>query len=187
MTSPPPEQPAAPTPPPEAPPPAPAQGAPPPAWPPQAPAAPVAAVGPTYGGFWIRFVAILLDAIILGVISSALAPLLGVGTIVTTSTGAGAVQINYTYNALGTLIGLLYFIGFWSFRGQTPGMIPFRLRVVRAADGSRPDWIVSLLRYVGLIISIIPLFLGVIWAAFDSRKQGWHDKIASTVVIRDPS
>ncbi|HEX6474905.1 MAG TPA: RDD family protein, partial [Candidatus Limnocylindria bacterium] len=115
----------------------------PPASPP--PAAPVtAAAAPTYGGFWIRFLALFLDGIIIAVVSGALAPILGVGQIVTTSTGAGAVQINYTYNALGALIGLLYFIGFWSFRGQTPGMIPFRLRVVRAVDGSRPDWIVSL-------------------------------------------
>jgi uncharacterized RDD family membrane protein YckC len=182
MTSQPPEQPAAPTPPNEAQ----ASAAPPPAWPPQAPAAPVAA-GLTYGGFWIRFVALLLDAIILGVISAALAPIFGVGSMITTTAGGTAVQINYTYNAIGALLGLLYFIGFWSFRGQTPGMIPFRLRVAKATDGSRPDWVISLLRYVGLIISIIPFFLGLIWAAFDSRKQGWHDKIAGTVVVRDPS
>ena len=42
----------------------------------------------------------------------------------------------------------------------------------------------GLLRYVGIIISIIPLFLGLIWAAFDPRKQGWHDKIAKTRVIK---
>ena len=50
-----------------------------------------------------------------------------------------------------------------------------------------PDWIISLLRYVGLIISIVVFFLGVIWAAFDGRKQGWHDKIACTLVFRDPA
>jgi uncharacterized RDD family membrane protein YckC len=182
MTSQPPEQPTAPAPAPVAPPPAAAS----PAWPPPAPAAPVAA-GLTYGGFWIRFVAFLLDAIILGVISSALAPILGMGSVITTTAGTTAVEINYTANAFGALIGLLYFIGFWSLRGQTPGMIPFRLRVARATDGSRPDWVISLLRYVGLIISAIPLFLGLIWAAFDSRKQGWHDKIAGTVVVRDPA
>jgi uncharacterized RDD family membrane protein YckC len=181
MTTPPPEQPAAPEQPP-----APAA---PPAFPPPAaaPAPVAAAAAPTYGGFWIRFLAIFLDGIILAVVSWALAPILGIGQMVTTSTSAGVVQINYTYNALGTLLGLLYFIGFWSLRGQTPGMIPFRLRVVRAADCSRPDWIISLLRYVGLIISIVVFFLGVIWAAFDGRKQGWHDKIAGTVVIRDPA
>jgi uncharacterized RDD family membrane protein YckC len=42
----------------------------------------------------------------------------------------------------------------------------------------------GLLRYVGFIIAALPLLIGLIWAAFDARKQGWHDKIASTVVIR---
>ncbi|HEX5578313.1 MAG TPA: RDD family protein, partial [Candidatus Limnocylindria bacterium] len=133
MTPTPPEQPAAPRPSAPEQPPAPAA---PPAFPPPAPAAAAApvAAAPTYGGFWIRFLAIFLDGIILAVVSSALAPILGIGQVVTTSTDAGVVQINYTYNALGTLLGLLYFIGFWSLRGQTPGMIPFRLRVVRASD-----------------------------------------------------
>ena len=141
----------------------------------------------TYGGFWARFVAIILDALVLGLLTTAVAPLFGTGAIITTTTGAGGVQVNYAANAIGTLVGLLYFVGFWSLRGQTPGMIPFRLRIVRASDGSRPDWVICLLRYVGLIISIAVIFIGVIWAAFDSRKQGWHDKIAGTVVIRDPA
>ena len=100
-------------------------------------------------------------------------------------TAPNQVEINYGANAVGGLVGLLYFIGFWSLRGQTPGMMPFRLRVVKAADGTRPDWVVSLLRYVGLIISIAVVFIGVIWVAFDGRKQGWHDKIAGTLVVRD--
>jgi uncharacterized RDD family membrane protein YckC len=40
------------------------------------------------------------------------------------------------------------------------------------------------LRYVGFVISIIPLAIGLIWAGFDPRKQGWHDKIAGTYVVR---
>jgi uncharacterized RDD family membrane protein YckC len=63
-------------------------------------------------------------------------------------------------------------------------MIPFDMRVVMASDGSKPDWVRMLLRYVGLLISIAVLFIGVIWAGFDRRKQGWHDKIAGTVVVR---
>jgi uncharacterized RDD family membrane protein YckC len=136
-----------------------------------------------YGGFWIRAVAWILDAIVLGVITSAVSPLFGAGAMI--QAGTNQVEINYGANAIGTLIGLLYFVGFWTLRGQTPGMIPFRLRVVRAADGTRPDWVVSLLRYVGLIISFVVLLIGVIWVAFDSRKQGWHDKIAGTLVVRD--
>ncbi|HET8776027.1 MAG TPA: RDD family protein [Candidatus Limnocylindria bacterium] len=136
-----------------------------------------------YGGFWIRVLAFILDAIVLGVITSAATPLFGTGPVI--NTGPGEFGVNYGSNAIGTLIGLLYMVGFWSLRGQTPGMIPFNLRVVRASDGSRPDWVVSLLRYVGLIISFAVIFIGVIWVAFDGRKQGWHDKIAGTVVVRD--
>jgi uncharacterized RDD family membrane protein YckC len=93
-------------------------------------------------------------------------------------------EINYVSNALGTLFGLVYFVGFWSYRGQTPGMMPFRLWVVNLEDGARPDVVRAFLRYVGLIISFAVILLGVIWVAFDGRKQGWHDKIASTLVIR---
>jgi uncharacterized RDD family membrane protein YckC len=141
----------------------------------------------TYGGFWARFLAIVLDWIIIGIMSSALGALVGAGTVVTTQT-AGGVQVNVAANAMATLVGLVYFVGFWSFRnGQTPGMIPFRMRVVKASDGTAPDWVVSLLRYAGLIISMAAIFIGVIWAAFDSRKQGWHDKIAGTLVLREPA
>ena len=149
---------------------------------------PAAQVGPgqglRYGGFWVRFVAIILDAIVIGVITSALAVFTLGGNMFMVNTEAGGIAVNYTYNAFGALIGLLYFVGFWSLRGQSPGMIPFNMRIVMADDGSKPDWVRMLLRYVGLLISIAVLFLGVIWAGFDRRKQGWHDKIAGTVVVR---
>jgi uncharacterized RDD family membrane protein YckC len=149
---------------------------------------PVARPGPMagyhYAGFWVRFLALLLDAIVLGVLSAALLPFSGPQFTVT-GTGAGTVfAVNATANALGTLVGLVYFIGFWAWRGQTVGMMPFNMQVVGVADGKKIDVVRGLLRYVGIIISIIPLFLGLIWAAFDSRKQGWHDKMAQTVVIR---
>jgi uncharacterized RDD family membrane protein YckC len=40
-------------------------------------------------------------------------------------------------------------------------------------------------RYLGYYVSIIPLLLGLIWVGFDAKKQGWHDKLAKTVVVRD--
>jgi uncharacterized RDD family membrane protein YckC len=164
---------------------------PPPAPPPQEPAwsgapAPSTRPGPMagyhYAGFWVRFLALVLDAIVLGIVSAALIPLTGSQMFTTTTNGV--VTVNYASNAWSTLIGLVYFIGLWSWRGQTLGMMPFNMRVVGVADGKKIDVLRGLLRYVGFIISVIPLFLGLIWAAFDSRKQGWHDKIASTVVIR---
>ena len=133
-----------------------------------------------YAGFWVRFLALILDAIVLGVLSAALLPFSGPQF---TMTG-NQLEVNAGANALGTLVGLVYFIGFWAWRGQTVGMMPFNMQVVGVADGKKIDVVRGLLRYVGYIISAIPLLLGFIWAAFDSRKQGWHDKIASTVVIR---
>ncbi len=62
-------------------------------------------------------------------------------------------------------------------------MKALNIKVVKT-DGSQLDLVGALLRYVGLVISIVPLFIGVIWAAFDAQKQGWHDKIAGTYVVR---
>jgi uncharacterized RDD family membrane protein YckC len=137
-----------------------------------------------YAGFWVRFLAFVLDAIVLGVLSAALAPITGPQFEVTGTGAASNITVHATANAVGTLIGLVYFIGLWSWRGQTIGMMPFNMKVVAVADGKNIDPLRGILRYVGIIISVIPLFLGLIWAAFDSRKQGWHDKIAGTVVIR---
>lgn len=136
--------------------------------------------GYRYGGFWVRVVAFLIDGIALAIITAAISPLFGPSV----ETVGSQIEVNYGANAVGTLLGLVYFIGFWAWRGQTVGMMPFNLQVVRADDGTRIDWVRALLRYIGLIISVIPLFIGLIWVAFDSRKQGWHDKIAGTVVIR---
>ena len=149
-------------------------------------AAPPARPGPTpdagYAGFWIRVVAWIIDAIALGILTSALSPLFGTGTIVTSS--SGTFTVNYGANAIGALIGLVYFVGFWTWRGQTLGMMPFNLWVVRADTGGSLDIVRAFLRYVGLIISFAVILIGVIWVAFDARKQGWHDKIANTLVIR---
>jgi uncharacterized RDD family membrane protein YckC len=137
-----------------------------------------------YAGFWVRFLAFLIDGILLGIVSAAFTPVWGDQITVTGSGSAMAFHVNAQANAIGTLVGLLYFAGMWSWRGQTIGMMPFNMKVVGVADGKNIDIFRGLLRYVGFIIAAIPLLIGLIWAAFDSRKQGWHDKIAGTVVIR---
>ena len=53
-----------------------------------------------------------------------------------------------------------------------------------AENGQAIDIGKAVLRYVGFVISIIPLAIGLIWAGFDPRKQGWHEKIAGTYVVR---
>ena len=135
-----------------------------------------------YAGFWVRALAFLLDGIALGIVTAVLGPTVGTGPAMEFETSQ--IQVNYGANALSGLFGLVYFVLFWALRGQTPGMMAFNMRVVRADDGGDVDWVRAILRYVGLIISFAVLLIGVIWAAFDGRKQGWHDKIASTVVVR---
>ena len=127
-----------------------------------------AAVMADKAGFWPRFLAFLIDAIGLGII----------GNILTRGDVTGG-------TGLQTLLGVVYFCYFWSSygKGQTVGMRALNLKVVKT-DGSYLDVIGAFLRYVGMVISIIPLFLGLIWVAFDAQKQGWHDKIASTYVVK---
>jgi uncharacterized RDD family membrane protein YckC len=80
---------------------------------------------------------------------------------------------------------LFYFTYFHGTTGRTPGKMLLGLQVV-SADGTMITFGTAFLRTVGYFISFIYL-LGFIWAAFDKRKQGWHDKIAGTVVIiREP-
>lgn len=156
-------------------------------WNAAAAARPGPAAGLAYGGFWIRALAFVIDGFVIGLITLALLPLTGTGTmfeLVQVGPNYYNVHMDFGANAYSGLFGLVYFVGFWALRGQTPGMMPFKLRVVRADDGGNLDIVRSLLRYVGLIISFAAILIGVVWAAFDGRKQGWHDKIGGTVVVR---
>jgi uncharacterized RDD family membrane protein YckC len=122
-------------------------------------------------GFWIRTFAYIIDGIGVGIVSSAISSIVSRDS--TASSG------------LNLLLGLAYFAYFWSAQGggQTLGMRVFNLKVVRT-DGSALTITQALIRYIGLFISFVCLFIGVIWVAFDADKQGWHDKIAGTYVIR---
>ena len=128
------------------------------------------APGVVFGGFWIRFVAYYVDAILVEIIVTALV-LAFIPSI------AGVLLVSM-------IVMPAYFIGFWATIGQTVGMMPFRLRVVRNSDGGRIGFGGAVLRLVGFSIATLPLYLGLIWVAFDSRKRGWHDLIAGSVVIR---
>ncbi|HUQ40912.1 MAG TPA: RDD family protein [Candidatus Limnocylindrales bacterium] len=117
-----------------------------------------------------RFLAALIDFIGLAI----------VGGIISSITGGGG-----TGTGLQTLIGVAYFCYFWSAqgKGQTLGMKALNIKVVKT-DGTQLDLVGAFIRYIGLVVSIACLFIGVIWAAFDAQKQGWHDKIASTYVVK---
>jgi uncharacterized RDD family membrane protein YckC len=57
-------------------------------------------------------------------------------------------------------------------------------RIVDAKTGGKPSFKQEAIRYLGYFVSTFPLCLGLIWVGIDKRKQGWHDKLAGTVVVR---
>jgi len=120
-----------------------------------------------------RALAIIIDAIGVGIVAGAVSSILGGGL-------AGT-----QYQGLSTLLQAAYFTYFWSAagKGQTLGSRALNIRVVKT-DGSYLDYVGAFLRYVGFFISCVVFLIGVIWAAFDAQKQGWHDKIAGTYVVK---
>ena len=125
-------------------------------------------------GFLLRTVAYVIDGVIIGLVTN----ILGFGTM--RPTGGG----NYSFDVggPGMLLAAAYLIAFWTVLGWTPGMKLFGMRVV-VAGGAKPSIATAFIRFLGLILSFIVVFVGVIWVAFDANKQGWHDKIAGTYVI----
>lgn len=69
--------------------------------------------------------------------------------------------------------------------GQGLGKRVAGIRVVRLADGGDPGWRWGLVRTLGYLVCSVPVGLGFLWAARDPRHQGWHDKLAGTIVVRD--
>ena len=122
-------------------------------------------------GFGTRFVAFIIDAILLGVVNQIVASIFG---------GGDPTRVS----GLTTLIGIAYIVGLWTYwGGQTIGKKAMGIKIVKA-DGTPFGLVPAIIRYVGYIVSAVVILLGFIWILFDPNKQGWHDKIAGTYVIR---
>jgi uncharacterized RDD family membrane protein YckC len=118
--------------------------------------------------FGRRFVAALIDAILLGVVNGILFAAIGRG---------GAYGI-------GTLLSLAYFTYFeGSGAGQTVGKRVMSIRVIDFSSGGSIGYGRALVRWIGRILSGIVCLLGYLWMLWDREKQTWHDKIANTVVV----
>jgi len=76
----------------------------------------------------------------------------------------------------------LYHIFFLTLANRTIGKAIMGLQVV-PMSGGRIGLLRATLRYLGYIVSIIPLFFGFVWILFSRRRQGWHDHIANTCVV----
>jgi len=113
-------------------------------------------------GFWERMGAGFLDLVLVGVVGAMVGG-----------------------PPLAFLVWLAYFAGMWTWKGTTVGGIVLGLKVVRM-DGKPVTLAVGLVRALGGAFSIMVIFLGILWIAWDREKQGWHDKLAGTVVLKQP-
>lgn len=134
-----------------------------------------------YAGFWIRVGASLIDTLLLAVVTLPILTIIyGQSYWMSESVVQGFwdTVFSYVFPAVAVIV-------FWIYKSATPGKMVLRLKIVDANTGSKPSAGQLVGRYLAYYVSAIPLALGFIWVGLDKRKQGWHDKLAGTLVIRD--
>ena len=133
-----------------------------------------------YVGFWKRTVAGLVDTfLIILVIFPILIWVYGIEYLNNEHMEKGSFDfiINYVFPTIAVIL-------LWKYYQATPGKMIFKATIVDAKTGGKPSLRQLIIRYLGYIISTIPLCLGFFWIAFDKKKQSFHDKLANTVVAQ---
>ena len=133
-----------------------------------------------YVGFWLRVVAALIDTVLVLLICLPLVSFFygeDYWTSAEVIKGPADFLINWVLPALAVLL-------FWIHRQATPGKMAIGARIVDARTGGRASTGQLVGRYLAYYVSILPLLLGIFWVGWDRRKQGFHDKLANTVVVR---
>ena len=140
-----------------------------------------------YAGFWVRMFASMVDSILIAFITVPLLIMI-YGTQYFVGTDDPEVPVVWFEGPDEILIIDIFFIIvcilFWIYKSATPGKMVVHAKIVDAKTGQPPSAVRCIVRYFGYIISFLPLGMGFIWIAFDKKKQGWHDKLAGTVVIK---
>jgi uncharacterized RDD family membrane protein YckC len=127
-----------------------------------------------YAGFWIRVLANLIDTAFLFVPTGLLA-------LVEVLPNVEGLAVELA-RLIAVLLTAAYFVICWS-RGGTPGMRILGLAVVHAETGERIGVVRAIIRYLGYVVGALFCYVGWLWVAFDADKQGWHDKLATTIVV----
>ena len=149
---------------------------PPPVW----DAQPAGTLPVAYGGFWIRVVAYIIDAILVSLVLGIVMSVFGVKYM----DFENPENIDPTANLLSILVFWLYFALMESSeRGATVGKMAMGLRVV-TGDGKRLSFLNATGRYFAKILSAMIFCIGYIMVGFTERKRGLHDMIANTLVIK---
>jgi len=135
-----------------------------------------------YVGFLARFLASVVDTFLaMVIITPVLFGVYGESLLSVESFSGGPLYYLMTWVFPAVAVVL-----FWIARSATPGKMLIRAKIVDARTGGKPSTGQLIGRYFAYYVSMLPLFLGFIWIAFDKRKQGWHDKLARSVVVYAP-
>ncbi|AZN68856.1 MULTISPECIES: RDD family protein [Acinetobacter] len=133
-----------------------------------------------YAGFWIRVGAAILDTIII------LAILIPLMMLLSPSVTDNLTRTSWSWTDwIGQILSAVFYIFCWVKFAGTPGKRLLRLKVLDEQTGNHVSVGQGIIRYIGYIPATLVLFIGLIWIAFDRKKQGWHDKMAKTVVVRE--
>jgi uncharacterized RDD family membrane protein YckC len=140
-----------------------------------------------YGGFWIRFVARIIDSVALSVVGWIIQIpvlfMLPTGTVQNpaelTSRGLALLGV---LTLLNLVIAVVYEAYFLTTRGATPGKMAFNLKVIRT-DGAKISKGLAIGRHFATWVSSMTLSIGYIMAAFDEEKRALHDRICDTRVV----
>jgi len=133
-----------------------------------------------YAGFWARVGASLIDTILICIVTlPLLTAVYGLAYWDNESFLAGPADFLISY-----VLPAIVVIALWIRLGATPGKMAIGAVIVDARTGAPASTGQCVVRYIGYFVSTLPLLLGYFWVGFDARKQGWHDKMAGTVVVR---
>ncbi len=88
------------------------------------------------------------------------------------------------YTVLSIVVPAVIVIAFWLKIASTPGKLLIRSEIIDADTGDMPTGKQWLLRYLGYYVATMPFAVGLLWVLWDEKHQGWHDKMANTLVVR---
>lgn len=135
-----------------------------------------------YVGFWARIAATIVDTILVILVTfPLLIAVYGWAYFDMEQTGFVAGKADFVISWVFPVVAT---IAFWILKQATPGKMLMSAKIVDAKTGEPASTGQLVGRYFAYFVATLPLCLGFLWIAFDKRKQGWHDKLAGTAVIK---
>jgi uncharacterized RDD family membrane protein YckC len=147
---------------------------------------------PPYAGFWSRAAARVIDLVLIIAAFNMIyiadrigseAGLWAGSGLEESDIGEGLSLPNMLRIGFFFMFPVFYYVYLHGSCGQTFGKMILRIKVINE-DGTPIDYKKAFLRWLGYFLCDLTFNIGYLWAAFDSRKQGLHDKVCRTLVVR---